>query len=107
MVSSKRIAGFTTKWRRPRAFDRHDSRRRRASISGGLCVRVLKMADDIVADPVSNSKTPASWFQTTLDWGKRDPLGAVLLLTIIATLVYFFGFVKLFTNGSLSTWTWA
>jgi exosortase len=65
------------------------------------------MADDIVADPVSNSKAPVNWFQTILDWAKRDPLAAALLFTIIATLVYFFGFVKLFTNGSLSTWIWA
>ena len=65
------------------------------------------MAENIVVDPVTNSKAPVNWFQTTGDWGKRNPLAVVLLLTIIATLVYFFGFVKLFTNGSLSTLTWA
>jgi exosortase len=65
------------------------------------------MAENVVADPVSNSKAPVNLFQATLGWAKRDPLAPALLLTIIATLVYFFGFVKLFTNGSLSTWTWA
>jgi len=65
------------------------------------------MAENIVADPLSNSKSPVNWFQTTGDWAKRDPIAAALLLTIIATLVYFFGFVKIFTNGSLSTWIWA
>src|ERR1700719_1150088 len=107
MDSSKRIAGSTTRWLRRHKFARRDSHRRRASFLGGLCVRVLKMADDITADPVSNSKAPVNWFQTTPDWAKRNPLAALLLLTIIATLVYFFGFVKLFTNGNLSTWIWA
>ena len=72
----------------------------------GLIVSPLQ-AEEIVADEVSHSKAPLNWFQTTGDWAKRDPLAAALLLTIIATLVYFFGFVKLFTNGSLSTWVWA
>src|SRR5437868_13460597 len=65
------------------------------------------MAENVVADPVSNSYAPVNLFQATLGWANRDPLAAALLLTIIATLVYFFGFVKLFMNGNLSTWTWA
>src|SRR5438445_5620948 len=65
------------------------------------------MAEDIVTDSVNGSKASANWLQVTRDWTQRSQLGAVLLLTIIATLVYFFGFVKLFTNGSLSTLTWA
>src|SRR5438876_3924386 len=65
------------------------------------------MAEDVVADQVNSSRLLPSWFQVTRDWAKRDPPAPALLLTIIATLVYFFGFVKLFTNGSLSTLTWA
>jgi exosortase len=65
------------------------------------------MAENVATDPVSNSKASATWFQTTGDWAKGSPLAAALLLTIIATLVYFFGFVKLFSNGNLSTWIWA
>src|ERR1700730_10390411 len=65
------------------------------------------MAEDIVTDSVTGSKASANWLQVTRDWTKRDPLAAALLLTIIATLVYFFGFVKLFMNGNLSTWIWA
>src|ERR1700687_6175346 len=107
MGSSKRIAGSTLKWRRRHGFDRRDSRRRRASFLGGFCVRLLKMAEDIVADSVSNSKAPVNWFQTIPEWEKRNPLAVALLFTIIGTLVYFFGFVKLFMNGNLSTWTWA
>src|SRR5438874_12935061 len=65
------------------------------------------MAENVVAEPVSNSKAPVNLFQATLGWAKRDPLAAALLLTIVATLVYFFGFLRLFTNGGLSTWVWA
>lgn len=65
------------------------------------------MAENIVADPVTNSKAPANWFRTMKGSAERDPLAAALLLTIIATLVYFFGFLKLFTGGTLSTWIWA
>jgi exosortase len=65
------------------------------------------MAEDIVTDSVNCSKASANWLQVTRDWTKHDPLAAALLLTIIATLVYFFGFLRPFMNGTLSTWTWA
>ena len=65
------------------------------------------MAEDVVADQVNSSRLLPSWFQVTRDWAKRDPLATALLLTIIATLVYFFGFVEHFTNESLSIWIWA
>ena len=65
------------------------------------------MAENAVTDPASDLEAPVNWFQTTRDWAKRNPLAALLLLMIIATLVYFFGFLKVFLNGNLSTWTWA
>ena len=65
------------------------------------------MGENVVADPVNSSKAPANWFQVTRHWAKGNPLAAAFLLTIVATLVYFFGFVKLFANGSLSTCLWA
>lgn len=40
-------------------------------------------------------------------WIKLNPLTAFLLCAIIATLVYFFGFHPLFTNGRWSTMKWA
>lgn len=42
-------------------------------------------------------------------WCGRNPFDAVLLLTITATLVYFFWFYKIFVNGSQSAafWVWA
>jgi hypothetical protein len=61
----------------------------------------------VVADPMNSSKAPVNWFQVARDWATGNPLAAALLLTIVATLVYFFGFVKLFTNESLSAWIWA
>jgi exosortase len=42
-----------------------------------------------------------------LGWCRKNPLAILLLATIGATLVYFFGFLRLFTNGNLSTWIWA
>src|SRR5947209_3011339 len=65
------------------------------------------MADEILAEAVSDSKAPVNWFRTPSDWAKRNPLAAALLLAIVATLVYFVGFVKDFANGSISTSTWA
>ena len=53
------------------------------------------------------SETQVNWFRTTSDWTKGNPLAALLLLTIIATLVYFLGFVRLFVNGGVSTLVWA
>ncbi len=42
-----------------------------------------------------------------LEWMQRNPAAATLVAAIVALLVYFFGFVPLFTNGHLSTWVWA
>ena len=47
------------------------------------------------------------WLQTTSDWIKRNPLAALLLATIVATLIYFLGFVQLFVSGTVSTLVWA
>lgn len=55
----------------------------------------------------NDSATQANWFQTVTDWVKRNPLNAVLLFTIVGTLVYFLGFIRLFVNGSVSTLVWA
>src|SRR5713101_22936 len=56
---------------------------------------------------MTDSKTSVAWFDVPRNWLKRDPIAVLLFLTIVATLVYFFGFVKLFMNGGLSTLTWA
>lgn len=42
-----------------------------------------------------------------IDWIKREPLSVLLLATILATLIYSFGWLHLFTEGRLSTLTWA
>jgi exosortase len=49
----------------------------------------------------------ASLWDKSRAWIRQNPLGAFLLASILATLVYFFGFVKLFTGGSVSTFFWA
>src|SRR5258708_154589 len=40
-------------------------------------------------------------------WLRREPLGAVLLMASAAALVYFFGFYRVFMNGTESTAEWA
>lgn len=55
---------------------------------------------------MSNPTTsPAARFSFP-EWLQRHPVEAMLLGAIAATLVYFFGFVPLFTNGRLSAWVW-
>src|SRR2546423_14624559 len=54
-----------------------------------------------------NQPTRRTWLQAITESIRRDPVSALLLATIIVTFVYFFGWLHLFTNGSLSTWTWA
>ena len=50
---------------------------------------------------------PVSDFQFISTWIRRNPLSALLLLVIAATLVYFLGFVRLFSAGTESTLVWA
>jgi exosortase len=54
-----------------------------------------------------------TWFDHLNDFVRREPLSALLLATIIATLVYFFGIVPLFIRGifihgasSVFAWAW-
>lgn len=42
-----------------------------------------------------------------LSWVRQNRIAALLVATCVATFVCFFGIVPLFTNGKLSTWTWA
>jgi exosortase len=53
------------------------------------------------------AKAKTSWWESTCAWAKREPAAAFLAAAILATLVYFFGFVKLFTGLQLSTAVWA
>lgn len=39
-------------------------------------------------------------------WLRSEPVSALLLAAIIAVFVYFFGFYKVFVNGSQSLWDW-
>src|SRR5437016_4284485 len=48
--------------------------------------------------------TPGGSF---LGWCRKNPIPAALVAAVAMTLVYFFGFVKIFMNGNLSTWIWA
>ena len=54
-----------------------------------------------------NQPATRTWFQGINEFVRREPVSALLLATIVVTFVYFFGGLHLFTNGRLSTWTWA
>jgi len=59
-----------------------------------------------------NEAAKRSWFQQIIESIRRDPLSALLIATITATFVYFFGFVPLFVKGTFvsgacSTMAWA
>ena len=54
-----------------------------------------------------SASSSIGWLQSALDWIKCNPLSAALLFTILGTLVYFFGFVPLFSVGTESTLVWA
>jgi exosortase len=45
--------------------------------------------------------------RASVEWAKKNPNLILLLFTVVATFVYFFGWLHLFSNGRLSTWTWA
>jgi exosortase len=42
-----------------------------------------------------------------LEWCRREPIAAVLIVACLAALVYFFGFHPTFLNGTKSTAVWA
>src|SRR5215467_1321386 len=48
-----------------------------------------------------------TWFDRINEFVRREPLSALLIATLVTTFVYFFGSLHLFTEGRLSTWTWA
>src|SRR5436190_7804937 len=60
-----------------------------------------------------NETAKANWFQAIADSIRREPLAALLIATIIATFVYFFGALPLFIRGtfisgacSVFAWAW-
>src|SRR5436305_1964617 len=60
-----------------------------------------------------NDQATPSWFDRANDFIKREPLSALLLATIAATFVYFFGIIPLFVRGtfihgasSVFAWAW-
>jgi exosortase len=56
---------------------------------------------------MTSDTRPSAWWTPALLWVQRNPLQAFLAAAIAATIVYFFGFQKIFTNGQLSTFVWA
>ncbi len=42
-----------------------------------------------------------------LGWVRRNPLHALLSVGLVVTIIYFFGFLRLFANYSQAIWPWA
>jgi exosortase len=42
-----------------------------------------------------------------LDWSRKNPLHALLLGAVVATVIYFFGFLQLYANQTQPIWPWA
>jgi exosortase len=59
------------------------------------------------ANLASDPSTPGDVAARVLGWVRRDPLAAFLLLASLGVLVYFFGFYKVFVNGTEATAEWA
>ena len=56
---------------------------------------------------MSDTTVKVDPWQAIQSWVKREPLSALLVAALAATFIYFYGFLKLFTNGQLSTLVWA
>jgi exosortase len=55
-----------------------------------------------MSDPATRT-----WFDRINDFVRHDPLSALLLATIVATFVYFFGSAPLYADHKLSVFGWA
>src|SRR4051794_41342460 len=60
-----------------------------------------------------NESANRSWFQQVTESIRREPLAAVLFVTVVATFVYFYAVVPLFIRGtfisgacSVLAWAW-
>ena len=56
---------------------------------------------------MSEATTKQPWWQSVQKWAQREPLAAFTAAALIVTFIYFYGFLKLFTAGQLSTLVWA
>src|ERR1700682_2129082 len=79
---------------------------------GQCLIAFVRSWPRIFAFLVSAVKT-APHRRSFAEWIKQDPLSALILATIVATLVYFFGFVPLFVRGTFNAgpcstagWAW-
>lgn len=54
-----------------------------------------------------NEPAAPTWFDRVNGFIKREPLSALLLVTIVATFAYFFGVVPLYSDHRLSVFVWA
>lgn len=65
-------------------------------------------SDSLLGDALRIGKIAAAELARFGRWSAANPAPAALLALIVATLVYFFGFVHIFVNGALTAarWSW-
>lgn len=56
---------------------------------------------------MSETTAKADPWQAIQSWIKREPVAALIIAALVATLVYFFGFLPLFSSATMSTLAWA
>jgi len=62
---------------------------------------------DVSPRPIPVTSSIASELSVALKWGRENPLAVALAGTILGTLVFFFGGLHLFVNGSETAAMWA
>src|SRR5687767_7255505 len=80
------------------------------SQGSGLHLRrsLIKSATMSPETPVSNDAISVPEAATRFaKWATANPVAAALLTSCVATVVYFFCFYKVFTNGALTAAQWA
>ena len=55
---------------------------------------------------MSNAAAPSETGRKTWDWIRDHPMQALLLATIAATFVYFYGFLRLYAGYPIGEWAW-
>lgn len=71
----------------------------------GVALLYTLLCCNLAALMTSDVKPNSSW-SSVLNWLQRNPLQAFLGAATAAIIIYFFGFVPLFANGSVSAWLW-
>jgi exosortase len=71
----------------------------------GVALLYTLLCCNLAALMTSDVKPESAW-SSVWNWLQQNPLQAFLGAATAAIIIYFFGFVPLFANGSVSAWLW-